>query len=73
MSSSLFEKEIELNVDESGLTSFFEKKFLGDDSMGSSLSSDSVEIIVDLGSIKSEVESESSSVVKVELYIVDGR
>ena len=41
--------------------------------MGSSLSSDSVEIIVDLGSIKSEVESESSSVVKVELYIVDGR
>ena len=60
------------NVDESDLTSFFEK-ILGWWLHGFFFVLWLREIIFDLGSMKSEVESESSSVVKVELYIVDWR
>ena len=70
MSSSPFERKVDYSRGRSRFDQSSLKRFLSDDSMGSSLSSDSVEVFVDFGSMISGVESESSSVVKLESSIV---
>ena len=48
------------------------KRFLSDDSIGSSLSSESLERCVDFGSIDLNIEPESSFLVKVESSLTGG-